>query len=78
MSQRGEIKMSATTVFISVVATLTVVLPIVVGILAAEIFSEELLAQGAGWQLSVLVTALVVLVVINIFMLGRTIGRRGK
>jgi len=57
---------------------LAMILPIVVGILAAEIFSEELLAQGIGWQLSLLVTALVVLVVINVFALGRTIGHRGK
>ena len=76
MPQGGKLKITGMTVLLAVVASLTIVLPIVVGILAAEIYSEELLAAGAGWQLSILITALVVLVVIQLYTLSHTVGFR--
>lgn len=73
MSQKLAI--SRGTIIIAIIATMMVVLPIVVGLLAAEMYSDELLAAGVNTQLTILLGALVVLVIINVYTLRRTVGR---
>jgi hypothetical protein len=59
-------------IFLAVISAMSIILPIVIGILLANIYAEDLLEQSVAFQFIVLGGILFVLITINVFVLYRT------
>ena len=64
---------TAILIFLAVISAMSIILPIVIGILLASIYAEDLLEQSVAFQFTILGGTLFILVIVNVFVLYRTV-----
>lgn len=60
-------------IFLAIVSAMSIILPIVIGILLGSMYAEDLLAQSTAFQFTVLGGTLFVLIVVNVYVLYYTV-----
>ena len=65
-------------IFLAVISAMSIILPIVVGILLGNMYADDLIQQSTAFQFTVLGATLFVLVVVNVYVLYYTMGRKRR
>lgn len=61
-------------VFLAIISAISIILPIVIGIILGNIYAAELAEKDMDYQLTILGAAMLILIIVNVWLVAHTVG----